>query len=237
MGIDVNNFLDDRNAPIWNVVSQSFQIEVAPSLTNEYSCYSKNGEATIYVDTENICIAYFTHELLHLYLKVKGVFIGAGFSNQVAASRTLSRIFSEALLDHVGNCLDHIKMFEIYDALGFEKTKFILDFDTHKCLSSELSDLKKNYKKGNQYNTAAVDFYIGKFIGIHADFNDDLDYDNCLSELKKLDPVLYNVLENFIIEWEEFDIESTDLLKSSYHMVLHRFYENLKFWLGRKQFV
>lgn len=186
MGIDVNKFLDKRNIPIWDAVSQSFEIKIAPSLNNEYSCYSKNSEATIYVDAKNICVASFTHELLHLYLKVKGIFIGAGFSNQVAASRTLSRIFSGALLDHIGNCLDHIKMFEIYDALGFDSTKFILDFDSHKCSNSEVSNLKKNYKKGNNYNTVAVDFYIGKFIAIHADFNDDLDYDSCLTELKDL---------------------------------------------------
>ena len=65
-----------------------------------------------------ICADSFTHELLHIYLRSKGVFIGARLKRKLQSSKTLSIIYSEPLLEHLGNCLDHIKMLPIYLELG-----------------------------------------------------------------------------------------------------------------------
>jgi hypothetical protein len=128
---------------LWETLNNSFDIKIEPSHNNEYSCFNINNNSTIYVVADDLCAASFTHELLHLYLRLKKVYIGAGFINMVKGSHILTKIFSEPLLNHIGNCLDHIKMFQIYDDLGYEADKFILDFNEFKCKPTELAYLKK----------------------------------------------------------------------------------------------
>jgi len=233
----LSKLIDDRNRPLWESLNAAFTIDIELSDNDEYSCFNINKNSTIYVVPHDLSPESFTHELLHLYLRLKETYIGAAFTMMVKDSKTLTKIFSDPLLDHVGNCLDHIKMFQIYDGLGFEPTKFIMDFDKIKCTSSDLKLLKQNYRKRGHYSCEAVDFYIGKYIAIQADFNDAIDYDYCLSEMKRLDPSLFGLLERFIIAWEDFDIESDDIIASSYHLILNDLYEDLKKWLSKKVFV
>jgi hypothetical protein len=237
MIIDLSRLVDARNRSLWETLNATLNINVEASNNNEYSCFNINKDSTIYVVPHDLCPDSFTHELLHLYLRLKQVYIGAGFTNMVQSSNTLTKIFSEPLLDHIGNCLDHMKMFQLYEDLGFSPDKFIMDFHEFKCKPTELAHLKRNYSQRSTYYTEAVDFFIGKYIAIQADFNDEFDYDYCLAELKKLDPVLYSSLERFIFAWEEFDIESEDIIANSYHFILNDLYEDLKKWLSKKVFV
>lgn len=235
--VNISLLLDDRNRKIWDTLNEHFEIDVQPSVSNEYHVYSEGTKSTIYVVENEMCIDYFTHELLHVYLRYKQVFIGPSFINIIRANNTLNNIISPALKVHFGNCLDHIKMYQIYEKLGFAPEKFILDFEKHKCSPTELSNLKKYYKEWGFYNTQAVDLYIGKFIAIFADFNEDFDYEPALDILYKLDSELYNALDSFIKKWEKFDIENQHPVFNSYHMLLSNLYEDLKKWMNGKRFL
>lgn len=169
-------------------------------------------------------------------MRYKKVFIGAAFINTVSSSTILKNLLNDRLIEHVGNCLDHIKMIEKYDQMAFRREKFILDYEQHKCTPADLSDLKRNYKQQGSYNTEAVNLFIGKFVAMCADFNDNFDYELCFEALDKLDPLLFTVLDQFISDWEELDIESDDILKSSYYPLLTTFYEGMKRWMTGKKF-
>ena len=136
--------------------------------------------------------------------------IGNKFNTLIAGSKILKRVFSAKLLEHIGNCVDHIKMFPMYEDMGFDPEKFLTDYHTFKLQPSELSDLKKYYREQGQYNTAAVDLFIGKFMSVFADFNMDFDYETQLKQLRQIDPVLYDLLDKFLIEWEDFNVELED---------------------------
>ena len=237
MTIELNKLVDDRNRQLWEELNSNFNIKIEKSLNLEYSCFNVDYDSTIYVVPNNLCPASFTHELLHIYLRLHSVYIGAGFSSVIQGSNILRKIFSASLFGHIGNCLDHIKMFQLYEDMGFDADKFILDFHKFKCTPTELADLKRYYRQGNAYSVQAVDFFIGKYIAIQADFNDEFDYEICLTEMKKLDPVLYGILERFIIKWEEFDIEGTNIVHHNYHIILNKMYEDMKFWLSKKIFI
>jgi len=235
--IDVSLLIDDRNREIWDNLNEQLEIDVQESTDNEYHVYSEGKKSTIYVVADEMCIDSFMHKLLHVYIRYKEIFIAAGFSNTISASNTLNNIISPALKEHFGNCLDHIKMYQIYEKLGFTPKKFITDFDLHKCNPAELSSLKKYYKERGAYNVQAVDLYIGKFIAIFADFNNDLDYEPALNILYKLDPELYTALDCFIEKWEEFDIENQDPISNSYYVLLFELYDDLKKWMNGKRFI
>lgn len=233
---DINKLVDHRNAELWRTLNEHFKIALEPSSNNEYSVYSINDMATFYVVPENLCPDSFTHELLHVYLRFKKIFISAAFKNTVKRSNTLKNLLSEPLLEHIGNCLDHIKMFEKYSEMGFDPAKFILDYDKHKCSAHELAELKRYYKQNGSYNSQAVDLYVGKFVAMCADFNEDFDYTACFDGLDKLDPQLFTILDQLITDWEELDIENDDILISSYYPLLTRFYDCMKIWLNGKRF-
>ncbi|MFD2871980.1 hypothetical protein ACFS5N_05840 [Mucilaginibacter ximonensis] len=234
--IDLNQLIDDRNRPLWNTLNQHFKIDIQSSVNNEYHCYSINDTATIYVVPYDLSADSFTHELLHVYLRYRRVFMGAAFTNTVNSSTTLKRLLNVRLVEHVGNCLDHIKMHEQYEVMGFDPAKFILDFTLHKCSSSELRDLRKYYKQNGMYNSQAISLYFGKFFAMCADFNPAFDYEKCFEALDKLDPQLFAILDQLVSDWEGFDIEDDDILRSDYHTMLTNFYESMKRWMTGKKF-
>lgn len=233
---ELHQLINEHNQVLWDTLNSHFEIDFKPSINDNYRVYSINDKVTFYVPERNRCADTFTHELLHVYLRYKRVFIGAAFINTVSGSTILKKVFDEALNEHIGNCLDHIKMFDIYEQIGCRPEKFISDYDKHKCSATELFDLKRYYKQNGSYNTGAVNLFIGKFVAMCADFNPNFDYAPCFEALDKLDPLLFGILDQFINDWEEVDIESNDILKSDYHTLLTTFYDGVKRWMTGKKF-
>ncbi len=149
----------------------------------------------------NIDIDSFTHELLHIYIRSKEIYFGPSFENLVRESTELSGILSPNLTEHFGNCMSHILMLPIFIKLGFDKRKFIVDYDENKCTKREIRDLKDSFRVHGIYNSTAIDFYIAKYIAIKADPKQHINYPKSLSELKKLDSGLYNILEKCVSDW------------------------------------
>lgn len=230
----MNEFIDDRNKRLWDNLNESFEIEVRPSSNQEYGCYTINKSAILYVDYGNISKDSFTHELLHIYLKEKEFYLGSSIELTLRQSNILSRILSKPLIEHIGNCLDHLKMFKIYTELGFDERMFLLDFDVHKCNGSELANLKANFKTKRGVNAYAVDEFIGKSIAMLCDPNIKNDYSRQIAEFKKLDKGLFEVVERLVIETKEFNIESTDLF-NSYRNISQNFYSGLIKWVHKNQ--
>lgn len=227
---NLDQFLDERNSELWNYLSINFNINIEQSKNREYSCFTHGNDVILYVDENNICKESFTHELLHVYLKDKEFFLGSSLKLTILQSRILSRLLSEALIEHIGNCLDHLKMFEIYKSMGFCQEKFILDFYEHKCTDIEINILNRNYKKGNKINTNIIDFYIGKLVAILCDPNLENDYQKQLVIFKKLDMKLYSLVENLIESTKTYNLNNEDI-SISYRNISNEFYSNLISWI------
>ena len=100
----MNEFIDYRNIDIWKLLSENYNIQIEQSKNDEYSCFTLNSDATIYVDLNNISPDSFTHELLHIYLKYKEFYLGSSIKNFIRQDEILSILLSEKLLEHIGNC-------------------------------------------------------------------------------------------------------------------------------------
>ena len=228
----MKELLDYRNENLWTEISNNYNVSFENSLSKEYGCFAQNNNVTFYIDKNNLCKSSFTHEMLHVYLRLKDCFISGGLNNTINQNSILSSIFSQALLEHMGNCLDHIKMFPVYINLGFEKEKFLLDFNENKCTQEELSILKNNYKIHSLINKKAVDFYIGKLFAILADPNTEFDYTQELNEFKQIDPILFEANNKMIQSWKEIKLENRKIWDDDYHTVLFEYYQDLEKWIS-----
>lgn len=236
--MDMHGLLDERNIYLWNNLCINFDIDIKKEKRIEYFADSKDKKTTIYVPIGKIDAAFFTHELLHIFLRSKNVFIGGGLSLSIKESKVLSKIFSDNLIDHIGNCLDHIKMFPEFIRLGYEADKFIADYSDSKLTEVEIFKIKKGFiTKGlfeKRYNSQIIDLYIGKYFAVIACPNKSIDYSKQFSDLKIIDSELFQILETFTTAWKTFDYNDIDPLTGGYHLFLFEFIDKLENWTDGK---
>lgn len=228
--------LDEKNRKLWDQLNERFTILSLPSDNDEYSVFSIDDLHTIrYVET-NLCTASYTHELLHIYMRFHECFIGRCLINTVTGSRVLSRIMSEALLDHIGNCLDHVKMLPIYLEMGYERERFLHDYYTHKGEMEELQLIEQHYRnKKKEILPLAVDSYFGRFFSMIADPNPTFDYSKEIEKLRKIDPLLFQINMKFVEKWKNTPLETAPE-DDDYRTVVSDYYTNLKVWLSKNKF-
>lgn len=236
--MDTLGLIDNRNLELWNSLRMVHTIEIRKENRPDYLAFSKSGKTIIFVPFDNIDPASFTHELLHIYLRTKEVFIGGRLTLSIKESEKLSQIFSDNLIDNIGNCLDHIKMLPEFLNLGFNEKDFLSDYSANKLTDDEILKIKKHYtitiSFKRVYNASVVDFFIGKYFASNSCPNKSYHYQSQLNELEKIDPDLFQILETFLNEWKNFDYNDTNPITGSYHSLLFNFIENLEKWTDGK---
>lgn len=240
--MEIDGLIDNRNFDLWNSLTNDFEINVVREKRQTYSVYTKSGKATIFIPLDNVDSASFTHELLHIYMKKKEVYIGGGLKLSVMRDDTLSKFISDDLTEHIGNSLEHIKMLPEFLRMGFNREDFISDYSTNKLTESDLKSIKRYFKakslfQQEKYNSKAIDFYIGKYFAAKSCPNLTFNYNKGLTELASIDKELYSVLEKFMKDWDKFDYNDTDPITGSYHDILLNFTDGLTEWGKGKKVV
>lgn len=237
----LQGLVDNRNLNLWNSLSQSKNIQIRRENISTYSVFTQNNEAVIYVPVDNINPASFTHELLHIELRVKQIFISGALTLSTNNETALSKIFSDDLIDHIGNCLDHIKMLPDFIKLGFNEREFLSDYSENKLTPEEIGDIKRYFFKKiffqKVYNVGAVRLFIAKFFAASACTDKSFSYENGLNELKSIDSELFMILQNFLTHWNKFDCDKAELIGNSYRTFLFEFVEKMKRWSANKTIV
>lgn len=236
--MDTNGLIDNRNLELWNSLRRIHEIEIRKEKRPDYLAFSKNGKTIISVPIDKIDSASFTHELLHIYLRTKEVFIGGGLTRSIKESEKLSKIFSDNLIDHMGNCLDHIKMLPEFLKLGYNESDFLSDYSVNKLTKDEIVKIKKHYTRSilfkKVYNASVVDFFIGKYFAVNSCHNKSHNYSGVLFELQKIDHDLFQILEIFLSAWNIFEYDNTDPIVGGYHSLLFDFIDNMEKWTDGK---
>jgi len=236
--VETNGLIDNRNLELWNSLRTIHEIEIRKEKRQDYLAFSKKGKTIISVPFDNINPSSFTHELLHIYLRTKKIFIGGALTLSIKNSEKLSIIFSDNLIDDIGNCLDHIKMFPKFIELGYDESDFLSDYTVNKLTKDEISKITSRFATKivfkKVYNAAAVDFFIGKYFAANSCPNKAYNYKGMLLELEKIDSDLYQVLENFLNDWRNFDYDNVGQINVGYHSLLFDFIDNLEKWTDGK---
>jgi hypothetical protein len=236
--MDINSNFDSRNIKLWSRLSSQYEIDVRIKKCKDYQLFLKGKNAIIDVPSDNINSASFTHELLHIYLASKGVYISGGLKYSIKENKKMSKIISEKLIDHIGNCLEHIKMLPEFLNLGYDKSEFISDYSVNKLTFDEINKLKNNFKASflfmTIYKSCCIDFYIGKYFAVSSCPNNNYDYQKQLIELKSIDKELFDILETFLTNWKKYDYNDNLL---SYSSFLSVFLHDLNIWIDNKKLI
>lgn len=227
--------IDYRNAELWEDLNAWREIGIEYNDNNWYSCYTGPHRITIYLNKQIVSLGGFTHELLHIWLYRKEIHISQslqGFVRDIAAVR---KVMSRELVDHVGNCLDHIKMWPKYSDMGLAWEEFTTDVSEEKLTVDEIRRIKTGMSMFGLYDARGVDFFIGKFIAAAACPNPLLDYADRFNELRNVEPALFDILNDFVATWKAFDIDGNDPY-NSYLTVLSDFLDALESWVNERKF-
>lgn len=231
----LKSLTDKVNIALWNEMDSSYSITLKESPEpNHIVNFRNDGEIILYINEDNLTTASFTHELLHIYLRHQGVNIVAELNDKIAKSEKLNYIFSHDLRDHIGNCLEHIKMLFIFIKYGYKNSDFIDDFYEPKMTDITLYNFSSVFKESGIYDRDAIDCYIGKFFGMKACNNKAFNYTKYYKALKELDLGLYNVLLRFSNSWVDYDVEKYD---REYLIYLQNFIDELEDWTKNKMII
>ncbi len=232
----MEELLDFRNQNLWNEINQKYIVEIEETTNKEYSVYSINNSATFFINKNNLCKDSFTHEMLHVYMEIKDLYFSSSLKLTLPQSKILSENLSPQLIEHIGNSLDHIKMLPIYLELGFDRKKFIIDYDQYKCTNEEIMIFNKYYKIGKKINLKVIDAYIGRLISILCDPNSDFDYSSDLKKLEKIDPLLFKIIVRLINHTKEVKVLDRTIFEDNHRTVISNFYKNMINWISKNSF-
>ena len=228
----LESLTDKANIDLWNEMNNSYSISLEESPEPNYIVNFKNdGEIILYIDKDNLSTSSFTHELLHIYLRHQGVNIVNELNDKIAKSEKLNYIFSYDLRDHIGNCLEHIKMLSEFKRYGYKDSEFIDDFYEPKMTDITLFNFSSVFKDSGIYDRDAIDCYMGKFFGMKACNNKAFNYNKYYKAFKELDADLYNVLLKFWNSWVDYDIRRNE---KEYLTYLQNFIAELENWTKNK---
>jgi len=235
---NLDGLIDSRNFELWDFLSNTQEIEICTENRPDYLSFSKDNKTIIYVPHNNLVPAFFTHELLHIYLRTKEVFISGALTRLTRHNTRLSQIFSCDLIDHIGNYLDHIKMLPMFLKLGYDEKDFISDYSINKLTNDDIVIIQKNFKRKiifkTVYNAIIIESFIAKYFAANSCPNKSFDYQTRLNDLEKIDPDLFQILDSFLNDWKNFDYNDIDPITGGYRMLAFNFVENLKKWTDGK---
>lgn len=233
---NINLLVDNRNQYLWHEIKKNYDIKFEKSLNKEYAVFQRSKKVTFFVDENNLCPDSFTHEMLHVYLSLNGIHINGALKLRLLGDDFFGSILSPNLVEHMGNCLEHTKMLPLYLELGFDKEKFILDYNVFKCEEIELKNFELYYSNTSVINKNAIAPFIGRIIAILADPNASFDYSIQLKRLQKVDAKLFQVITNLFKNWSELKIKDRTLLDNDYTDVVNLFIDELNEWKRTNRF-
>lgn len=221
----INNLVDSRSEKLWQEINTHFTVTIQQTKDGNYGCFTQNDKAIIYIDFQNLCKDSFAHELLHAQMSKNECYIGGCLKRNMADSPVLSMLLKSELGDHIGNVLQHIRFYDLYLELGFEKSKFISDYNQHKCTEAEISSLEMLYRNLNYF---CLDTHLGKLFAVLCDPNPELDYSLAKVRLRKLEPKLFHIASHLVEQWKQTEIDN-------YRTAVTEFIANLEKWVKHKR--
>ena len=171
--------------------------------------FTRNKEAIIYYNRNNVTTESIAHELLHVWLKKFNYHTGNHLYLITRNDNKLNLIISKLLCDHITNCCDHFKMYPQFIRMGYDPSKFIKDSLFEQASLKFINSIK--LKMFWTYQSNAINWYIGSLISIlahHIEHN----YNEHHSKLLRKDPDLYYIITKFWKSWKLFDIENIDVI-------------------------
>lgn len=198
--LDIRKYLNHQNQKLFDEISSVYGIKLYldPKLN---SWGVDNNKPIIRTPKDDLNIASFTHELLHIYLDFLGLTPKEEIYYNVINVDVLNFINHAYLFDHIYNTSSHKKMYPIYQDLGFQEKEFVQNNGPFFSQRDYL--IIKTCKKLNICSKLWISQFIGHFFALKNDIIKNHNQHNrkYLYKLAKLDKSLYQILYHFDSKW------------------------------------
>ncbi|UXD67820.1 hypothetical protein MUK51_11330 [Sphingobacterium faecium] len=196
-------FIDDRNYALWESMVNQFRIGV----NDDYKIYQldyQDENSDVYILTDKMYNkSLFTHELLHLKLRSKGL-------NTAAYFETFSQdVFRFSALT-ICNCIEHVLFFDDFVEMGYPEETFVMDYNNQEYNINEAIKIYSDVKAlDDQAILKLVIFYLywtfknEEYMGIDRTLS--------LNWLKKVESKLLTSCNKMYEEIISLDLESADV--------------------------
>lgn len=230
MKFDVEEQLDEQNkqllTEIRNKMSVKFEIFNKPYFEN----FSINDNVTVYVNPKIFKNSSVAHELLHAWFRGLGLMGSNMIYLSARGNPKFSLVFDKRLCDHIGNCMDHYKIYPKFLEMGYASE----DFLSSKGMQCDISSIRKLRVQSNGvYSTKHLNNYIGYLISIYADHLRN-DYSQHLAQMQNIDPELFNIVTELWQVWKNIDITNPDPITRMDFEAINDFIMNMENWMGSR---
>ncbi len=231
---ELNDILDSNCIDLLNELETTYDIQFKKWTRNYAETFTQNKLAVISYNPKLVTVETIVHELLHVWLNKFNYLSANHLLLSYKSDPPLSRVFNKTLCDHIGNCMDHHKMYPMYKSMGYSPEKFIKNGGEKQC---SVASIRTTFMKINgRYTTTGINYFIGHLVSIYADHCDN-DYKKHLRLLKKKDNDLFMIVTDFWNSWEQFDIKNIDPIHNSDYDLYEKFMSQIEDWILSKKVV
>lgn len=200
--LNIDKYLNHQNRCLFDELSAVYNIKLFQSDEIKDWCI-ENNKPIIRTPIDDLSIASFTHELLHLYLDYLEITPKEKVYHQIWHIQLILKINKHFLFDHIYNVSSHKKMYPYFREMGFKDIDFVKDngsfFSNYDYLLITI------FKKLRIFKTTWISRFIGHFFALKNDVVEIRRERNrrMLFKLAQLDKSLYNILYDFDTTWEK----------------------------------
>lgn len=225
--LDINKYLNHQNIGIFDKVSNKYNIKLF--LDSSLNSWLVDNNQVIWTPKDNLNIASFTHELLHIYLDYLGICSKKFIFKELFCVDVLISL-NRGLFDHVYNVSSHKKMYPYFREIGFKDEEFVQS--TGPFVKKIDFFIIKLFKKLNIFPKLWISQYIGHFFSLKNDVRADYNKYNrmFLCKLARLDPSLYQIIYSFDSNWAK---QTIYYCEENYKQLS----DGLYYWLKKKKII
>ena len=230
MKFNTEEHLDEQNKLLLEQIREKYSVNFELSNKPYFENYSINNNITIYINPRIYNNSSLAHELLHAWFRSLGLHGSNMIYLSACENKKMSKIFDKKLCDHIGNCMDHCKIFPKFVSMGYDSN----DFLSSKGLQCDIKDVKKLRLVSNHiYSAIHLNNYIGYLISILADHLPN-NYSEHIDILKNIEPDLYNIVLSFWEDWLNVDITDSNHITRTDFETINGFILNIESWILNK---
>ncbi|MBL7987112.1 MAG: hypothetical protein JNJ94_03510 [Chlorobi bacterium] len=136
MPYTIDNLVDDRNRALYTELNAQLPLRLETSTVPYWGSRFGAESATIFMVPTEHPVASFTHELLHLKLRLDGLIRPTAFTSRPLDLETVNFFYNE---------LAHHKMFPLFLGMGFQPDEFYSQLDaaqSHDLLANDFAQLR-----------------------------------------------------------------------------------------------
>jgi hypothetical protein len=200
--LNIKKYLTHQNQKLFDELTSSYEIKLLLDPNVKSWCVDNN-KPIIRTPKDDLNIASFTHELLHIYLDFHGLTSKEYIYYNLMNIEVLHSVNRALLFDHIYNVSSHKKMYPIFQKLGFKDIDFVQNNGYFFKRSDYL--IIKICKKLNIFSKLWISQFIGHFFALKNDIiKNHREYNRSyLLKLAKLDKSLYKIIYKFDSEWTQ----------------------------------